>query len=281
VSALLDRLERLGREDPVVAPLTRLERIALAAEPPLADQLELSDHRLADGLPLLHGRALPVDLAAVGRLDRSLETAAGVSGVALDPRSLIEASVVQDAGRLAGMAEARGLDPPVVALLGHLAALPLLRACGRAAAPLLVGLTWDAGYCPVCAAWPTFAELRGLERQHWLRCGRCASGWRYPARRCAFCGTRDTRSSGYLAPEANRESRRARTCAACEGYLKTVAVFEETAPEGLGVVDLTTLELDTAALMRGYRRPEGPGFPLGVQIVPEPPSRRRRLSWPS
>jgi hypothetical protein len=33
------------------------------------------------------------------------------------------------------------------------------------------------------------------------------------------------------------------------------------------VQDLTTLELDVAALERGYARPERPGFPLAVTLV--------------
>jgi FdhE protein len=146
--------------------------------------------------------------------------------------------------------------------------MPLVLAAGRCAAPLIENVTWDAGYCPVCAAWPTLAELRGLSRERWLRCGRCGAGWRFPQQRCAFCATRDHRQIGYLAPEANRESRRAATCDACRGYLKTISTLDASSPAELAYQDLTTLELDVAALERDYARPETPGFPLAVTLQP-------------
>src|SRR5205823_1122353 len=114
----------------------------------------------------------------------------------------------------------------------------------------------------------TLAELRGLSRERWLRCGRCGAGWRWPQQRCAFCATRDHRQLGYLAPEASRESRRAATCDACRGYLKTISTLGASPPAELAYQDLTTLELDVAALERDYARPEAPGFPLAVTLLP-------------
>jgi hypothetical protein len=39
------------------------------------------------------------------------------------------------------------------------------------------------------------------------------------------------------------------------------------APWALLVDDLTTVPLDIAALERGYRRPERPGYALGAELV--------------
>jgi len=142
---------------------------------------------------------------------------------------------------------------------------------------VLDGLTWDAGWCPTCGAWPGLAESRGLDRERWLRCGRCATGWRFEAGRCAFCGSRDHKALGYLAPEADRESRRAETCEACGGYVKTIATVAAPSAAELALADLASVELDVAALDRGFGRPAELGFPLEVEV--EEAAQRRGLLW--
>jgi FdhE protein len=267
-------LEQLAAADPTLAALARLLAIAhRAAEDGVRsrDPPPLPASNLADGLPLLHGAELAVDARRLGELAEQLARAAGPFERLPDPLAVVAASIRQDAAQLDALAAEAGLDPDALALVASLAALPLLRAPGRAAAPLLepaAGPTWDAGYCPVCAAWPALAEVRGLERQRWLRCGRCTAAWRFSFLRCPMCGTRDHRQLGYLAPRADRESRRAETCDGCHGYLKAVAVLAPLAPEALAAEDLDTVELDLAALERGYGRPTEPGFPLAVRLRP-------------
>jgi FdhE protein len=158
------------------------------------------------------------------------------------------------------------LDIGLLATIGNVAALSLLQAYGRRADPILVGVRWTNGFCPVCAAWPILAELRGLERARWLRCGRCGSGWSVAHVGCPYCANGDKRSAGYLAPERERESRRAVTCDACGGYLKTVTTIQAIPPAEIGLMDMQTLELDVAALELGYKRPDVPGFPLDVSV---------------
>jgi hypothetical protein len=45
-----------------------------------------------------------------------------------------------------------------------------------------------------------------------------------------------------------------------------VTTIQAIAPAEIGLVDMQTLELDIAALERGYERPDAPGFPLEVAI---------------
>ena len=296
------RLDELARTDPVAAPLAALhaEVLRAAADPAWeAGVPAFTANRLGDGLPLLHGQTLAVDPERIGRLLLRLSDIAAASGSAagtgpdriasvrqalrapaLDPLATLEAIVAQDTARLEAVAGAADVDLDALAVLGQLAAVPLLRACGRRAAPLLEGAGWEAGYCPVCAAWPALAELRGLERRRWLRCGRCGAGWTYFLQRCVYCANADHRTTGYLAAEADRESRRALTCDECHGYLKAVATLGELVPGEIAVHDLGTLELDAAALGAGYGRPEAPGFPLEVRVVAaeaaEAPAQRRR-----
>jgi FdhE protein len=196
----------------------------------------------------------------------------------LDLAVLLQTSIVQDGDALARQAETADIEPGLLATLGHLATLPLLQACGHRAAPLVENLRWDAGSCPVCAAWPTLSELRGLERARWLRCGRCGSGWSATHLGCPYCGNVDRRSQSYLAPERQRESRRAVTCEACGGYLKAVTTLGPMPAAEIGLMDAQTLELDMAALEQGYGRPDGLGFPLEV-TVELTESRSRWLPW--
>ncbi|HEY3108859.1 MAG TPA: formate dehydrogenase accessory protein FdhE, partial [Chloroflexota bacterium] len=217
------RLEALAASDPAVAPMARLLGLAFraageagwaAAIPPL------DAGRLADGMPLLHGAELAVDAARLQRHFEAVAAAAGAPSIGrLDALGPVAASIRQDTSALAELAGAAGLEPDLLGTIAHAAALPLLLAAGRAGeAALRDDRGWEAGCCPVCAAWPTLAELRGLARERWLRCGRCGGGWRYRPSRCPYCAAGDHRQLGYLAPAADRESRRAATCDACRGY---------------------------------------------------------------
>jgi hypothetical protein len=49
-------------------------------------------------------------------------------------------------------------------------------------------------------------------------------------------------------------------------YLKTVTTIGPIVPAELGLMDARTVELDVAALDRGYARPDAPGFALTVTL---------------
>lgn len=267
-------LEELARSDTTVAPLARLQAEMLRAATHPAWEAGLpsfADHRLGDGLPLLHGRTLPVPLAPAGDLLARLARAAGLAWQppgADELLTLLQASITQDAEAIEALAARIGVDAAHLATVAALAAAPLLLACGRRAAPVLNGLLWDSGFCLVCAAWPLLAELRGLERQRWLRCGRCGAGWFFPHLCCPFCGNTDHRTLPYLAPEAAREARQAAACARCSAYLKTFSTLRPLMPDELLIQDLTSLELDMAALEANYGRPETRAFPLDLRLEP-------------
>ena len=284
IEQALARLDQLAQTDATLAPLARLQAEALRASADAAWEGGVPAlHRQDEpGVPLLHGQTVRADLERVRRLlarlaqviskqsapgtDAAVATTRAIESVAFDRGALLQAVIIQDGDALARLASAAGADPPLLAMLGNLAASPLLLACGRRAAPLLAEARWHDGYCPVCAAWPTLAELRGLERTRWLRCGRCGSGWRFTHGACPYCASADSRSSGYLAPEAARDARRAVTCDACKGYLKTVTTIAAIAPIELGMMDAQTVELDVAALEHGYGRPDAMGFPMTITI---------------
>jgi FdhE protein len=237
--------------------------------------------------PLLAGGTLAVDPNMVRRWVRRLLQQAGkvvspstaplatIDTRHLDPLSLLEAAMCLDEPRLADLAKADGADPGALGALMQLATMPLLQACGRYLAQH-VAIDWSYGYCPVCGAWPTLAEVRGLERTHRWRCGRCGGDWGLALLRCPYCGEANHQRLGSLTAEDDDAICTVDTCLTCKGYVKTRAVLQPTHPHAVVLEDLSTVDWDLVALARGYRRPTPPGYPLGVRLVASP-SRIRTL----
>src|SRR5262249_62324329 len=121
------------------------------------------------------------------------------------------------------LAAAASVKPELLRSLAMPGAMPLLRAGARlAGAP---PATWSQGYCPLCGAWPTLAEARGLEGARQLRCGRCGGDWRFDWLRCPFCGNGEHTALGGLVSEAAGDMRKVETCLRCRAYLKTVTTL--------------------------------------------------------
>jgi FdhE protein len=186
---------------------------------------------------------------------------------------LTAAAMRQNTGEIAAVAATAGLDPHPLISVAHFAALPLLRASGRALQQRALQ-HWPHGYCPVCAGWPTLAERRGLDRSRWLRCGRCAGEWEIEWLICAYCGERNHERLGSLVNEDAGELHKVETCSSCRGYLKSTACLQALSPLELVLVDLETIELDLVALNRDYRRPAESGFNLEVQLNHDASGRR-------
>jgi FdhE protein len=256
--------------------------------------------RWAGGAPGLHGSIVRVNGRALARLvrglcERTAESAAacgarrppdgrgGVTlgraarGLSADAAPVLQAALAADEASLETLGRAHGGDPPSLVALAPLIALPLLLACATAWQSSMPE-RWPHGYCPVCGAWPAVAEARGLEGERRLRCGRCGSDWWGDWLRCPYCDNRDHETLGALAPSEDAQARRAETCHRCGGYLKTITSLTAAPPRDVSIVDLGSIDLDLAALERGYRRPPGLGHPLDVRIEATPT--RRRCGWP-
>lgn len=152
------------------------------------------------------------------------------------------------------MARRAGLDPAN-------APMPLLHACRRRWA---LPRGWRRGYCPICGAWPGFAEVCGVERNRYLRCLRCGAGWQAHGLSCVYCGMSDHAQLGSLVPEQGPQRWAIEVCNACRGYLKSFTRLGVGVPEQAMLDDLASVELDIAARQRGFRRPEGAGYACHV-----------------
>ena len=221
--------------------------------------------------PVLSHAQITLDgRAARGWVRRLLQLTPTVNWRRIDGLELLEAALCHDDARIDALAaaggEGEGADPHALRVLGQMAVLPLLQACGRRLASELPA-TWWEGYCPLCGAWPVVAEYTGLERKRQLRCGRCGTGWAIPLLRCVFCDETQHDNLGYLTPEAGEQTRKIEVCHTCKGYLKGVTTVRPLAPWAILLDDLTTVPLDVAALERGYHRPERPGYSLECLIT--------------
>lgn len=278
--------------DPAWRPWLRMvDRAQKAAEDPVWEQVavELPADRASDA-PLLHGAVLHVDARRVRRLLRDLLRQAGgrvgerteaergkgggdsapkVRARRLDAAGVLKAAIAQDAEAIERAAAAAAVDAGRLAVAAQLAATPVLRACARHLGNR-IPQSWLKGYCPICGAWPATAELRGIERNRRLRCGRCASDWAIPVLQCPFCNELHHDRLRSLLPEGNEQTRRVDACDTCKGYVKTFSTLQAMPPRTLATIDLATVELDMVAEERGYARPSRPAFAVEITMGTTP-----------
>jgi FdhE protein len=176
-----------------------------------------------------------------------------------DALAVFRAAIAMDPAALAALAARAGIEAGAFAELAALVPIPCLHACRRAWSDA-IPRGWSEGYCPICGAWPAFAEACGIERSRYLRCGRCGSAWQSLVLRCVFCGTTDHERLGALRIDEPKERMGVEVCCACGGYLKAGSALGLTPAHQVMLVDLASVDLDIAAAMRDYQRPRGVGF---------------------
>ena len=272
---------QVGAElDPAWRPWVKLLDLVLAAadDPVWIDAVPEPSPARASGAPLLHDTVVRVDARPVRKLVRELLREAGafragaVPEVVTQPRrrldalGVLRAAIVQDADAMERLAARADVQADPLSSIAQLAAIPLLTACATRLRDR-VPADWDHGYCPVCGAWPTLVEVRGLERSRRLRCGRCSSDWPIHVLRCPFCNEADHHKLHALLPEGSEQTRRVDVCDTCKGYTKGVSTLAAAGLRALALTDLSTIELDLIAQERGYERPADVGYPLSLTVV--------------
>jgi len=234
----------------------------------------------SDLAPLLAGAALRPDGRAVAGLLKRLTDVARAQGLhalagnvdqaqenASDHAlAVFLAAVNGDHAELDLQASRKGASPEGLRTLARLLPMPYLHACARrwAANP---EPRWSQGYCPVCGAWPAFAEVRGVERARHLRCGRCGAGWAMPALACIYCATTDHETLGTLVVDDNKSRFALDVCTGCSGYLKSYTTLQATPSDEVLATELASVEFDLVAVERGFLQPPGPGVALRASLA--------------
>ena len=242
----------------------------------------------ANGTPLLSGVTLNVDAGAVRRVFDLLIAAAARSGAPrmatlgrarradVDVLALLRSSLRQQGDDAAALASASAADADALQAVVALLALPVLQACNRRWSSL-TPKSWTQGYCPICGSWPAFAEVRGIERTRYLRCGRCGGEWQASILHCGYCQTVDHNDLVALVPENAPGPGAIDACKRCQGYVKTFTRLQGCAPDAVMLEDLKTVDLDIAALEQGFTRPSGAGYTIDVALAD--PRARRFFAW--
>ncbi len=228
---------------------------------------------------LTHGTLrLPQEMARrwIGSLLTAVERAAQGTGVAwphdlartVAPIALLQGAIRMDGAAIGQVADGAGADTDALAAVAHVAAMPVLAACRRRLADEIPE-HWSAGSCPVCGAWPTLAEMRGLTRERRLRCGRCGGDWMRSVLHCPFCDERDHHALSSLLLEGREQTCRVDVCSTCHGYIKTFMTLGAVPHPDLWMRDVETVELDLAAIERGFARPAAPERQLELHVEGE------------
>jgi FdhE protein len=230
---------------------------------------ETAEAKLADGIPLLRGENVTLDVpafrqrwkavcAAVRRYqnpDGGQSLAVALAKGHLEPTEMLASALAGRPDQIHHWADALGLDAGLTTGILGLVLFPALGPVNTALAPLRQSTSWPHGFCPTCGSWPLLGEFRGLEQTRFLRCGLCAAEWDFPRQLCPFCGERDHRSLGYFSVEGEESRWRSAACETCRGYVKMVTTLTPLSAPALLVANIATLHLDLAAAERGYASP--------------------------
>ncbi len=203
----------------------------------------------------------PASDSAVHRIRRSLEqNTLNVGELLVHTAGGDDSAIRSEVSRL-------DLDRDLLRTITQHALKPALRVWSRQFASLGAGATWTKDLCFVCGANAALAELQGNDQEKHARCGSCGSDWTLPRLQCALCGNTDYRTVTHVYAGDKRERMHLEACDKCRGYLKVIAAFSPTPAEMLAVEDLATLHLDYIAQERGYRAklrpPSYSTFPIG------------------
>jgi FdhE protein len=273
-------LQDLKRRHPEWEPWLAVvqEILTETAKPDWDAVVPLPNDAQQSKVPLLATATISLETRLVHRLLKQLLRIASRSGTPkmaklkrvlhaeLNTSSLFKASLCQEDEAVKLTAAALGTDPEAFQAVAALLPVPFLHACNRRwASSKFAG--WIEGYCPTCGAWPAFAEVRGIERSRYFRCGRCGGEWQAHCLFCPYCGMTDHNQLTSLVPEKSGANGVIEACKRCLGYVKTFTRLQGSPPARVPLDDLASVDFDVASLEQGYKRPEGPGYTLQVTVM--------------
>jgi len=96
--------------------------------------------------------------------------------------------------------------------------------------------------------------IESVAEERLLRCSYCALGWSLATRHCIYCGNC---GDDFISAALDvHQPQRVELCGSCSNYTKVIESATHTPFPLLAIDDLATMELDSGAMERGYRRPE-------------------------
>lgn len=278
-TASTPQLARLTSAHPEWSPWLSLVEEAIAAAEDRRWENALPDKPpISPPAPLLANAAIAVDGRLLGDwLNRLLDAAARAGTPALatlgrarrsrsDPLHWLRAALLEDFPALNEIARDCEADSGALLSVAQLLPMPLLQACRRRW-PRAENEVWMQSYCPLCGAWPALAEMRGIERSRYLRCGRCGEQWAAYGLRCMFCEMDDHEQLLFLRCEGAGAARSVEACKRCRGYLKSLVVLHGADARHVVLDDLASVDLDIAAIEQGFQRPQKAAYRIAPALT--------------
>lgn len=277
---ILAEAEKLGRDTPALRPVAESfgRLLAVRAElrqaaPGWRGELpELNVERFCNGAHVLSElgfqdvsealvEAAPKLLAVARQFFPALTSEIDALALALRERRLSGAALVRAAlGREEGATP--GVSAQTMAFLATELLRPFWERQAEDLASLVSGLSWRHGHCPICGGMPHYSELRKIKDdaeyiqayggQRWLRCGACATEWRYKRVSCPACGAEEPDDLICLRLEG-RPLERADACRKCKTYCLCQDAAQSLVALAPDLAALSMLPLEMLARQEGYR----------------------------
>jgi len=130
-------------------------------------------------------------------------------------------------------------------------AKPFAEKFAETISPMIKGLNWFKGYCPVCGAWPAISFWREHEGRRFLNCSVCGHEWNYMRTQCPFCENSDNTKLEIIFSE-DRKFEHAELCHMCKKYIVGLDTRNLIEPPHPSAAPLGLIYLDFLAQDRGF-----------------------------
>ncbi len=180
---------------------------------------------------------------------RALRTAIGEGKFA--PERILQAMLKRDERAVSEPAAQARISPALLGFVVVSTMKPFMEKLAEALVPLIEGLPWHKGNCPVCGACPDLSFLKTNEGQRWLRCSVCAHTWRFIRTQCPWCDNADQEKTEAVFIEG-RPGERAELCRHCKHYIVTVDLRGRSEEVISAAAVFGLLHLDVIAQGKGY-----------------------------
>ncbi|MBN1614626.1 MAG: formate dehydrogenase accessory protein FdhE [Deltaproteobacteria bacterium] len=142
-------------------------------------------------------------------------------------------------------------DPLSVGLFLNDAARIILAIRAKEMAPVIEGLLWEKGYCPVCSAFPMLSVI-GDKGQRRLHCSLCGHEWRFKRTLCPFCEYEGQAGMTYFYVE-NEKNESVFACERCGRYLPTINVADALTGFNSDLAAIGLIHLDFIMQEQGFQ----------------------------
>lgn len=237
--------------------------------------VEIDSMRFSQGSPILNDRKIDVDTGSVKKvalliipamqkgfpkLHNALERFTNF--IDNDNTAMNTLQLVLESGSRETMEElASRLDIPlsILQFICSELAKPFAEKLSGTLAPMIEGLTWLKGYCPICGSWPGLSVLRENEGKRFLTCSVCGHDWQYMRTQCPFCENADHEKLEIIFSQ-DRKSERAELCHVCKKYIVGIDTKDLINPPHPSTAPFGLIYLDFLAQDRGF----SPGATLAI-----------------